>query len=62
MIKEKNLFNEDQETISFEKANSFIVMPALPDKLKALLDIVDNLWWCWNSDAIELFKISVSVK
>ena len=56
MIKEKNLFNEDQETISFEKANSFIVMPALPDKLKPILDIVDNLWWCWNSDAIELFK------
>ncbi len=38
------------------KVCSFTVLPALPDTLKALGDIAQNLFWCWNTDFIELFK------
>ncbi|MDD5064180.1 MAG: alpha-glucan family phosphorylase [Phycisphaerae bacterium] len=38
------------------KVCSFTVLPALPDALKALEGIARNLFWCWNTDFIELFK------
>ena len=38
------------------KVCSFTVLPALPDALKALESIARNLFWCWNTDFIELFK------
>jgi starch phosphorylase len=38
------------------KVCSFTVLPALPDALKALDRIARNLFWCWNTDFIELFK------
>lgn len=28
----------------------------IPDRLANLDTIAKNLWWCWNNDAIELFK------
>jgi starch phosphorylase len=34
----------------------FIVDPSIPDKLKPLEDIAYNLWWTWNSDAINLLR------
>jgi len=34
----------------------FVVVPSLPDKLKRLRDLAYNLWWCWNPEAIELFR------
>lgn len=42
------------------KANSakirhFQVEPSLPEPLKPLLEIANNLWWSWNYDAVELF-------
>ncbi|QDU70958.1 alpha-glucan family phosphorylase [Mucisphaera calidilacus] len=42
------------------KANSakirhFQVEPSLPEALKPLIDIANNLWWTWNYDAVELF-------
>lgn len=33
----------------------FNVVPNLPEKLRPLLDIANNLWWCWNHEAIQLF-------
>ncbi|MCK4858757.1 MAG: alpha-glucan family phosphorylase [candidate division Zixibacteria bacterium] len=30
--------------------------PSLPDELKPLQEIAWNLWWCWNPNAIELFR------
>ena len=36
--------------------NSILVNRSLPPKLKALEVISKNLWWCWNDDAIELFR------
>ena len=34
----------------------FNVKPALPAKLEPLREIVHNLYWTWNQDAIELFR------
>jgi phosphorylase/glycogen(starch) synthase len=34
----------------------FRVIKHVPEKLKALDDISKNLWWCWNHEAIDLFK------
>ncbi|MFA7674604.1 MAG: alpha-glucan family phosphorylase [Endomicrobiia bacterium] len=56
MIKDKDLFNENQETFTAIKAKDFIVTPSLPESLKDLLYIAENMWWCWNSDAVELFR------
>ena len=34
----------------------FNVVPVLPDELSALTSISENLWYCWNHDAISLFR------
>ena len=34
----------------------FNVVPSLPEKLEPLREIVNNLYWTWNQDAIELFR------
>ena len=56
MLKDNDLFNENQETFTAIKAKSFVVMPSLPESLKDLATISENMWWCWNSDAVELFR------
>ena len=33
----------------------FTVVPKLPDPLARLSDIADNIWWCWDPEAIDLF-------
>jgi starch phosphorylase len=38
------------------KVCSFTVLPTLSDALKALEGIAQNLFWCWNTDFVELFK------
>lgn len=32
------------------------VYPAIPESLAFLGDLARNLWWCWNDDAIDLFR------
>ncbi|MEI6633482.1 MAG: alpha-glucan family phosphorylase [Chlamydiota bacterium] len=39
-----------------KKVVRYTVVPHLPERLKPLLDIAYNLWWCWNPDAAELFR------
>lgn len=34
----------------------FTVAPAMPEPLAFLETLAHNLWWCWNSDAVELFR------
>ncbi|MDR3112778.1 MAG: DUF3417 domain-containing protein, partial [Endomicrobium sp.] len=51
-----DLFNEQQETFVSKKAKTFVTVPNLPEILSPLLAIADNMWWCWNSDAVELFR------
>ncbi|MGQ0628296.1 MAG: alpha-glucan family phosphorylase [Phycisphaerales bacterium] len=38
------------------RIQSFRVVPALPEPLKALSDIAHNLWWSWNYEAVNLFS------
>jgi starch phosphorylase len=35
---------------------TFTVLPKLPDRLLPLHNIAYNLWWCWNADAVALFR------
>jgi starch phosphorylase len=35
---------------------TFTVLPKLPDRLRPLHTIAYNLWWCWNADAVALFR------
>ncbi|MDR2426043.1 MAG: alpha-glucan family phosphorylase [Endomicrobium sp.] len=55
-MKDQDLFNENQETFVALNAKSFVVTPNLPKTLSPLLTIANNMWWCWNSDAVELFR------
>lgn len=34
----------------------YIVSPSLPDRLRPLMDLAKNLWFCWNQEAIDLFR------
>jgi starch phosphorylase len=35
---------------------TFTVMPHLPERLQALHKLAYNMWWCWNPDAVSLFR------
>ena len=39
-----------------KKIREFKVVPYLPEKLKPLMKIAENLWWVWNFEAIDLFR------
>jgi len=51
-----DLFNLSEEKHTVKNSKQYVVVPSLPDNLKPLLDIAYNLWWVWNSDALELFR------
>ncbi len=36
--------------------NTFTIEPLLPKKLMVLKEIVHNLWWCWDHEAIDLIR------
>jgi starch phosphorylase len=35
---------------------TFTVLPHLPARLQALQKLAYNLWWCWNHEAVGLFR------
>jgi len=35
---------------------TFTVLPNLPKEMQGLQELTYNLWWCWNHDAIALFR------
>ncbi len=35
---------------------TFTVLPRLPDRLRPLQTLAYNLWWCWNAEAVALFR------
>ena len=35
---------------------TFTILPSLPTKLERLRELAYNLWWCWNLEAIDLFR------
>ncbi|MDX9782610.1 MAG: alpha-glucan family phosphorylase [Bacteroidales bacterium] len=55
---------DDRDKLSFKvnvanspNWSSIIINKQLPERIKALDDISKNLWWSWNEEAIELFKM-----
>ena len=37
--------------------NKITVMPQLPERIRGLSVIANNLWWSWNTEFLKLFKI-----
>jgi starch phosphorylase len=35
---------------------TFTVLPQLPARLRALHTLAHNMWWCWNHEAVSLFR------
>jgi glycogen phosphorylase len=35
---------------------TYTVVPSLPEPLQPMMQLANNLWWCWNPEAIELFS------
>src|SRR5438105_13329714 len=35
---------------------TFTVLPHLPERLQGLQKLAYNMWWCWNHDAVSLFR------
>src|SRR5947209_1154998 len=35
---------------------TFTVLPHLPKRLEALQKLAYNMWWCWNHEAVSLFR------
>src|SRR6516164_9974902 len=35
---------------------TFTVLPQLPARLRALHALAHNMWWCWNHEAVSLFR------
>jgi starch phosphorylase len=35
---------------------TFTVLPHLPERLQALQKLAYNMWWCWNHEAVSLFR------
>ncbi|MDR2772882.1 MAG: alpha-glucan family phosphorylase [Elusimicrobiota bacterium] len=52
----KDLFNEDQEHFVLKNFKAFSTLPNPPETLTPLLEIANNMWWCWNNAAIDLFR------
>jgi len=38
-----------------QMVRTFVVVPSLPESLQDLKKIANNLWWCWEREAVELF-------
>lgn len=52
----KDPFNLSEEKFTVKNSKAYVVVPTLPKNLSLLLDIAHNLWWVWNSEAVELFR------
>ena len=37
--------------------NKITVMPQLPERIRGLSIIANNLWWSWNTEFLQLFKV-----
>ncbi len=37
------------------RIRAFEVVPSLPEPLKPLLEIANNIWWTWHPEAVDLF-------
>ena len=37
--------------------NRVTVVPQLPEKIRRLTEIANNLWWSWNTEFLKLFQM-----
>ncbi|PKN01194.1 MAG: alpha-glucan phosphorylase [Elusimicrobia bacterium HGW-Elusimicrobia-1] len=51
-----DIFNEADERLKVKTYRDCTVTPNLPEKLLPLAELSSNLWWVWNSQAVELFR------
>ena len=49
-------FISDEVAAWARPIRTFTVLPHLPARLQALHKLAYNMWWCWNHDAIALFR------
>ena len=42
--------------MTLKSLRTFTVLPHLPPRLAALHKLAYNLWWCWNHEAVSLFR------
>ncbi len=42
--------------VDMYRIRTYTVVPALPESLQRLRELVYNLWWSWNADALGLFR------
>src|SRR5688572_14357421 len=43
-------------SMAHRSIRTFTVLPHLPERLQALQKLAYNLWWCWNHEAVSLFR------
>lgn len=62
----ENVYEYANETVSYIEKHlsvneptwvSIMIHRSIPEKLKALDDLSQNLWWSWNDEASELFQM-----
>ena len=56
MQEEKSVMIEHPHTTNSPNWSRVMVRKYIPESLSALEKLSQNLWWCWNQDAVELFE------
>jgi glycogen phosphorylase len=46
----------DEGSMAGRSIRTFTVLPHLPERLQGLQKLAYNLWWCWNHEAVSLFR------
>ncbi len=60
-IKQSKKYSEVLRNFDYKKQDAptwkkILIEPVYSDEMKKLQELANNLWWCWNVDAIELFE------
>src|SRR5262249_1294396 len=55
-LKPRRFHSRDEVVMPGRTIRTFTVLPSLPERLQPLHGLAYNLWWCWNPDAIALFR------
>lgn len=60
-IKQSKKYSEVLRNFDYKKQDAptwkkILIEPVYSDEMKKLQKLANNLWWCWNVDAIELFE------
>lgn len=60
-IKQSKKYSEVLRNFDYKKQDAptwkkILIEPVYSKEMKKLQELANNLWWCWNVDAIELFE------